>query len=85
MRSNITNPKTEYYLHYRGSAYCTKQEFGTFYMRLFKGVSIAPLTTSTYALWSVEMEALLEAKGLWKFTQVLVQDFMTTLEPLTLK
>jgi hypothetical protein len=33
MRSNITNPKTEYYLHYRGSVYCTEQEFGTFYMR----------------------------------------------------
>jgi len=32
-RSNITNPKTEYYLHYRGSVYCTEQEFGTFYMR----------------------------------------------------
>jgi hypothetical protein len=44
-----------------------------------------PLTTSTYASWSVEMEALLRAKGLWKCTQVLAQDFMTTLEPLTLK
>jgi len=33
MRSNITNPKTEYYIHYRGSVYCTEQEFGTFYMR----------------------------------------------------
>ena len=32
----------------------------------FKGVTIAPLTTSTYASWSVEMEALLRAKGLWK-------------------
>ena len=31
------------------------------------------------------MEALLRAKGLWKCTQVLAQDFMTTLEPLTLK
>ena len=31
------------------------------------------------------MEALLKAKGLWKCTQVLVQDFMTTLEPLNLK
>jgi hypothetical protein len=51
----------------------------------FKGVSIAPLTTSTYASWSVEMEALLRAKDLWKCTQVLAQDFMTTLEPLTLK
>ena len=51
----------------------------------FKGVSIAPLTTSTYASWSVEMEALLRAKGLWKCTQVLAQDFMKTLEPLTLK
>jgi len=51
----------------------------------FKGVSIAPLTTSTYASWSVEMEALLRAKGFWKCTQVLARDFMTTLEPLTLK
>jgi hypothetical protein len=34
-RSNITNPKTEYYLHYRGSVYCTEQDFGTFYMRSF--------------------------------------------------
>ena len=31
------------------------------------------------------MEALLRAKGLWKCTQVLGQDFMKTLEPLTLK
>ena len=51
----------------------------------FKGVSIAPLTTSTYASWSVEMEALLRAKGLWNSTQVLAQDFITTLEPLTLR
>ena len=51
----------------------------------FKGVLIAPLTKSTYASWSVEMEALLRAKGLSKCTQVLAQDFMTTLEPLTLK
>ena len=51
----------------------------------FTGVSIAPLTTSTYASWSVEMEALLRAKGLWKCTQVLAQDFMKTLEPLTLQ
>ena len=46
------------------------------------GVSIAPRTTSTYASWSVEMEALLRAK---KCTQVLAQDFMTTLRTLTLK
>jgi hypothetical protein len=32
-----------------------------------------------------EMEALLRAKGLWKCTKVLAQDFMTTLEPLTFK
>jgi len=32
MRSNITNPKTEFYSDYRGSVYCTEQEFGTFYM-----------------------------------------------------
>jgi hypothetical protein len=51
----------------------------------FKGVSIAPLTISTYASWSVEMEALLRVKDLWKCTQVLAQDFMKTLEPLTLK
>jgi len=51
----------------------------------FKGVSIALLTTSTYASRSVEMKALLRAKGLWKCTQVLAQDFMKTLEPLTLK
>ena len=25
--------EAEYYLHYRGSVYCTEQEFGTFYMR----------------------------------------------------
>ena len=31
------------------------------------------------------MEALLRDKGLWKCTQVLAQDFMKTLEPLTLK
>ena len=30
----------------------------------FKGVSIALITTSTYASWSVEMEALLRSKGL---------------------
>jgi hypothetical protein len=51
----------------------------------FKGVTIAPLTTSTYASWNVEMEALVRAKGLWKCTQVLTQDFMTTLGTLTLK
>jgi hypothetical protein len=51
----------------------------------FKGVSIAPLTTSTYVSWRVEMETLLRAKGLWKCTQVLAQDFMKTLESLTLK
>jgi hypothetical protein len=51
----------------------------------FKGVTIAPLTTCTYSLWSVEMEALLKSKGLWKCTQVLAQDFMTTLGTLTLK
>jgi len=33
----------------------------------------------------VEIEALLRARGLWKFTQVLAQDFMTTLRTLTLK
>jgi len=47
----------------------------------FKGVSIAPLTTPTYASWSVEMEALLRAKGLWKCTQVLAQDFMKHWNP----
>ena len=31
------------------------------------------------------MEALLRAKGLWKCTQVRAQDFLKTLEPLTLK
>jgi hypothetical protein len=51
----------------------------------FEGVSIAPLTTSSYASWSMEMEALLRAKDLWKCTQFLAQDFMKTLEPLTLK
>jgi hypothetical protein len=51
----------------------------------FKGVSIAPLTTSTYASWSVEMEALLRPKGLWKLAQVHAQDFITTLGTLTLK
>jgi len=51
----------------------------------FKGVTIAPLTTSTYASWSAEMEALLRAKGLWKCTQFLDEDFMTTLGTLTLK
>jgi len=51
----------------------------------FKGVTIAPFTPSTYASWSVEMEALLRAKGLWKRTQVLAQDFMTKLGTLTLK
>jgi len=51
----------------------------------FKGVTIAPLTTSTYASWSVEMEALLNPKSLWKCIQALAQDFMTTLGTLTLK
>jgi len=51
----------------------------------FKGVSIAPLTTSTYASWRLEMEALLKAKDLWKCTQVLAQDFMITLGTLILK
>jgi hypothetical protein len=51
----------------------------------FKGVTIAPLTTSTYASWSVEMEALSRAKPLWKCTLVLAQDFMTTFGTLTLK
>ena len=51
----------------------------------FKGVTIDPLATSTYASWSVEVEALLRAQGLWKCTQVLAQDFMTTLGTLTLK
>jgi len=31
MRSNITNPKTECYLHYRGSVYCTEQEHSICY------------------------------------------------------
>jgi hypothetical protein len=30
----------------------------------FKGVTIAPLSNSTYASWNVEMEAPLKAKGL---------------------
>ena len=51
----------------------------------FKAVTIAPLTTSNYASWSVEMEVLLKAKSLWKCTQVLAQDFMTTLGTLSLK
>jgi len=51
----------------------------------FKEAKIAPLTTSTYASWSVEMEGLLRPKGLWKFAQVLAHDFMTTLGTLTLK
>jgi len=46
----------------------------------FKGVTIALLTASTFASWSVEMEALLRAKGLWKCTQVLDQDFWWHLE-----
>jgi hypothetical protein len=50
-----------------------------------KGVATVAFTTSTYASWSVEMEALLRAKGLWKCTQVLAQDFMTTLGTLVLK
>jgi hypothetical protein len=33
----------------------------------------------------VEMEALLRAKGLWKCTQVLAQDVMTTLGTLIVK
>ena len=49
----------------------------------FKGVTIARLTTSTYASWSVEMEALLRAKGLWKCTQFLDEDFMTTVAGLS--
>ena len=52
---------------------------------LITSQTIAPLTTSTYASWSVEMEALLRVKDLWKCTKVLVQDFMTTLGTLTLK
>ena len=51
----------------------------------FKGETIAPLTASTYASWSVEMEALERTEGLWKCTQFLTQDFMTTLGTLTLK
>jgi len=51
----------------------------------FKGVTIAPLTTSIYALWIMKMKALLRAKGLWQCTQVLAQEFMTTLGTLTLK
>jgi len=51
----------------------------------FKGVTIAPLPASTCATRSVEMEALLRAKVLRKCTQVLAQDFMTTLGTLTLK
>jgi len=33
MRSTITNPKTVYYLHERGSVYCTEHELGTIYMQ----------------------------------------------------
>jgi len=33
MRSNITNLKTVYYLHYRGSVHCNEQELGTFHMQ----------------------------------------------------
>jgi hypothetical protein len=36
----------------------------------FQGVSIAPLTTSTYTSCSVEMEVLVRAKGLWKCTYI---------------
>jgi len=35
-----------------------------------KGVTIAPLTTPTYASCIIEMKALLRAQGLWKWTQV---------------
>ena len=38
-----------------------------------------------YAEWSVGMEALLEARNLWKCTQVLAEDFMITLGTVTLK
>jgi hypothetical protein len=51
----------------------------------FKGVTIAPVTTSTYASCSMEMEALLRAKSLWKCTQVLAHDFMITFRTFTLK
>jgi hypothetical protein len=51
----------------------------------FKGVSIAPLTTSTYASWIVDAEALVKAKDLSKCNQVLAQDLMTTLGTLILK
>ena len=87
MKIDITNPKTEYYLHYSGSVYYTEiiytqsKLINSQLIRPqlsmtddFKGVTIAPLTTFTYASWSVEMEALLRAKGLWKCTQVLAQD-----------
>jgi len=42
-------------------------------------------TTSTYASWSVEIEELLRATGLWNCAQVLGPDLMTTGETLTLK
>jgi hypothetical protein len=45
----------------------------------FKEVTVAPPTASTYASWSVEVEALVRVKGLWKWTQVLAEDLMTTL------
>jgi hypothetical protein len=51
----------------------------------FQGVIIAPLTTPTYASWSVELEALQRANGLWKYAHIFAQDFMTTLGTLTLK
>jgi len=41
-----------------------------------KGERITHLTTPAYASWNVGMEALLRAKGLSKYTQVLAQDFM---------
>jgi len=49
------------------------------------GVTIAPLTSSIYASWSAEMEALVRAKGLWKCTQVLAQQFKTFLGTFTVK
>jgi hypothetical protein len=62
MKIDITNPKTEYYLHYSGSVYYTEiiytqsKLINSQLIRpqlsmkdAFRGVSTASLTTSTYA------------------------------------
>ena len=91
---SIKNPNTMYHLHVRGSAYCSEQKLCDDTWT----VSINGKTKSNLVTWqlirplvcvgqvqSMDTKALLRVKRLWKYNQLLAQDWKTTLGTLILK